>query len=374
MRCALVLLVLRGCQCVQLRFRARRAKTLPTPPSGATARIFREDEQHRRVLNLDFVPRVGWRGTVFPAIVSPSLAAVATAGATIYAHETIGFAGIDATGHLMLGVLVSFMTVFRSQQGYARYWEARGHLGALMSSLVDAASLGAVHLEADDARAAADARAELARLLRVYFTEVVVFLRHESVETEKVGTFWKPADAPARAELVRSHDRETTDDERAALGRAARPPVLVLTWIRAHLQDCVRRGVFVGGSRGERQRALASGVERVLQTLPAHFNGAAKIATTPTPQPYLQMSRWLIFAFVLSVPLPLLSKALATPLAILPVTVFLAFGYYGLDYCSNQLANPFVADFGDAALDGHFLRAVCTDVDMLLLEARGDGH
>ena len=61
------------------------------------------------------------------------------------------------------------MSVFRSQQGYARYWEARGHVGALMSSVVDAASLGAVHLEADDAAAAADARAELARLLRVYF-------------------------------------------------------------------------------------------------------------------------------------------------------------------------------------------------------------
>ena len=58
MRCALVLLVLRGCQCLELPFRARRAKTLPTPPSGATARIFREDEQHRRVLNLqDIDPR-----------------------------------------------------------------------------------------------------------------------------------------------------------------------------------------------------------------------------------------------------------------------------------------------------------------------------
>lgn len=373
MRCALALLILGGCHSIQLPFRgARRAKAPPAPRPGATARIFRADDHQPHVLNLDFVPRVGWRGTVFPAIVSPSLAAVAAAAATIYAHDTFGFAGIDATGHLMLGVLVSFLSVFRSQQGYARYWEARGHVGALMSSVVDAASLGAVHLEADDAAAAADARAELARLLRVYFTEVVVFLRHESVETEKVGAFWKPDDAPARAELVRIHDRDATEGERAALATAARPPVLVLKWIRAHLQACARRGVFVGASRADRQRALASGVERVLQTLPAHFNGAAKIATTPTPQPYLQISRWLIFAFVLSVPLPLLSKAPATPLAILPVTVFLAFGYYGLDYCANQLANPFVADFGDAALDGHFLRAVCEDVDMLLLEARDE--
>ena len=44
-----------------------------------------------------------------------------------------------------------------------------------------------------------------------------------------------------------------------------------------------------------------------------------------------------------------------------------AFGYYGLDYCANQLQNPFVADFGDAQLDGRFADAVCEDIDMLLL-------
>ena len=117
MRCALALLILGGCHSIQLPFRgARRAKAPPTPRPGATARIFRADDHQPHVLNLDFVPRVGWRGTVFPAIVSPSLAAVAAAAATIYAHDTFGFAGIDATGHLMLGVLVSFLSVFRSQQ------------------------------------------------------------------------------------------------------------------------------------------------------------------------------------------------------------------------------------------------------------------
>ena len=71
MRCALALLILGGCHSIQLPFRgARRAKAPPTPRPGATARIFRADDHQPHVLNLDFVPRVGWRGTVFPAVVS----------------------------------------------------------------------------------------------------------------------------------------------------------------------------------------------------------------------------------------------------------------------------------------------------------------
>ena len=40
---------------------------------------------------------------------------------------------------------------------------------------------------------------------------------------------------------------------------------------------------------------------------------------------------------------------------------------YGLDYCSTQLQNPFIAEFGDVQLDGRFSKATCDDIDMLLL-------
>ena len=54
-------------------------------------------------------------------------------------------------------------------------------------------------------------------------------------------------------------------------------------------------------------------------------------------------------------------------LAFIPAVMLLAFGYYGLDYCANQLQNPFIAEFGDVQLDGRFANAVCEDIDMLLL-------
>ena len=40
----------------------------------------------------------------------------------------------------------------------------------------------------------------------------------------------------------------------------------------------------------------------------------------------------------------------------------------------NQLQNPFIAEFGDAQLDGRFTNAVCEDIDMLLQTGGAEQH
>ena len=133
----------------------------------------------------------------------------------------------------------------------------------------------------------------------------------------------------------------------------------------------VEQRLLAGSSAFERTQTLAHGVERPLAGLPAAFNGAAKIASTPFPQPYTQMGRWLVFWFVFTLPLPLVRAFGAAggdevSVAFIPFMVLVAFGFYGLDYCASQLQNPFVAEFGDAQLDGRFMLAVYEDVEMLL--------
>ena len=59
-----------------------------------------------------------WRGTVFPTVASPVLAAVLSSFAVLFLHDRFGFSGIEATGHTVLGVLVSLLAVFRTQQAY----------------------------------------------------------------------------------------------------------------------------------------------------------------------------------------------------------------------------------------------------------------
>lgn len=323
-----------------------------TPFSGANARTLADaaylastnrsmgsigaTDVSERPLNLDFVPRLGWKGTVFPSVASPVLCSIFASALALFLYDYMGFAGIDPTAHTVLGVLVSFLTVFRTQQAYTRYWEGRGHLGNLMAGVVDTASIASVQLsgELEDVR---EARTELARLLRMYFRETVRFLRRTSRTTQKVSNYWLPPDAVANANDesdVAACDLEASAEECEALMAVPRPPNLVLQWVRAHAYRIgVEEGLVSGADAAERTRTIQLGIDRTLGSLQPHFNGAAKIATTPTPQPYTQMSRWLVFWFCVTVPLALV-KAFAVvggdgpPVAVVPAGMLLSFGYY----------------------------------------------
>ena len=327
-----------------------------------------------RPLNLDFIPRFGWRGTVFPSVMSPILFSVASSAAVLVAHDAYGFDGINPTAHTVLGVLVSFLSVFRTQQAYNRYWEGRGHLGSIMATVVDIASTASVQLSGAELQKVTAAREELARLLRLYFKETVRFLRRTSRTTQRVSNYWLPQDVASVADGYIECDVEASSAECEALSRVPRPPVLVLQWIRAHLYRAgIEEQLIPGSDDAERMQSLQLGLEQRISHLQPSFNGAAKIATTPAPQPYTQMGRWLVFWFVFTLPLALigtfggLGTSAPVSLAFVPAGMLLAFGYYGLDYCATQLQNPYVAEFGDVQLDGRFMQAVCADVDTLLL-------
>ena len=249
----------------------------------------------QRPLNLDFVPRLGWKGTVFPSVASPLICSVVASAAALILHDQYGFTGINPTAHQVAGVLVSFLAVFRTQQAYNRYWEGRGHLGLLMAGVVDLASLASVQLAGGDgprdAERVAAARIELARLLRLYFRETVRFLRTTSRTTQRVSNYWLPEEAIAPAPQRLDCDVDASEAECSALAAVPRPPVLVLQWIRAHLYRVgVEEGLVVGSDAAERTRTLSLGMDVTLAKLQPSFNGAAKIATTPAPQPYTQAS------------------------------------------------------------------------------------
>jgi len=339
---------------------------LPPPPIAFNVPVDLDSDEVR-ALNLDFIPRLGWKGTVFPSVTSPMLYSILSSAVAIWLYNPEGFRGLDATAHTVLGVLVSFLTVFRTQQAYARYWEGRGHLGMLMAGVVEVASTASVQLEDREAQA------ELGRLLKLYFRESVLFLRRASRNTKRVSNYWLPGDVVAEDEGVEECQIDGDDEECAMLEQVPRPPVIVLQWIRAHLfTEGVKNGLLPGATVAERAQVLELGIGRVVGSLQAFFNGCAKIATTPAPQPYTQMSRWLVFWFVFTVPFALvkafgsLQATQGPPWIVVPAAMLLSFGYYGLDYCSNQLQNPFLAEFGDVQLDGRFVQAICTDIDILL--------
>ena len=78
----------------------------------------------------------------------------------------------------------------------------------------------------------------------------------------------------------------------------------------------------------------------------------------------MQMNRVLRFVFCFTLPFFLAQKLGGW---VVPLAALFSFGYYGLDAAATQLQDPFVAAFGDTALDGRFVRATSADVDAVLV-------
>ena len=88
MRAAACLVLVLRCDAIALR--RRRVKAPPAAPVVEMPELIVLEETETPLLNLEFVPRVGWKGTVFPAVLSPACGALAAAAATLYAHVAYG--------------------------------------------------------------------------------------------------------------------------------------------------------------------------------------------------------------------------------------------------------------------------------------------
>mmetsp|Transcript_29170 Transcript_29170/g.67140 ORF Transcript_29170/g.67140 Transcript_29170/m.67140 type:complete len:418 (+) Transcript_29170:95-1348(+) len=326
------------------------------------------EEGEWSMLNLDFMPRFVVAGTVIPLVVSPVVLVVL---------EMVIVRGLlsqevpssDLTLVNVTGVLVSLLTVFRTQQAYARYWEARSALGRLLAAIVDVASASSAYLQTIGA-----SRDRTATYLRLYAHETTSFLRETSATTKAASEYWRDMDTVAqdveealggqkRCAVLDDLDAKRHYEQLDSVVPRTRP-ILVLRWTREELYQqamCHQDGRI---THAEAQTLLANSVLPSLIPLQAEYNACAKVASTPFPRAYVQMDRLIRFAYVFSLPIFLCGRVGSEAV---PLVALLAFGFYGLDAVANQLQHPFVSAFGDAALDGRFTKAVCDDVDALLL-------
>ena len=119
-----------------------------------------------------------WRGSVIPYVLIEIFLAVGLSFLALYACPDEKFSPV---GHQLVGVLLAFLVVFRSQISWGMYMEGRNHVGALFATsrvlaiqmMEDFASAGGSTSEnADFASKIRDAEDSL-RLLKLYFYLVV---------------------------------------------------------------------------------------------------------------------------------------------------------------------------------------------------------
>jgi len=173
---------------------------------------------------------------------------------------------------------VAFLLTQKLSLAYARFWEARGHLGQAVKCCRSIAvmvkpRLGPGQLKA--AEAADDAR----RYAMLYYWALCFQLLGMDLKQE----------------VVMHHLKGRPEEEELLFKRKNNQALTALVWLSSRIADLAVEGVLT-------QHELQEGLRRVDEMVEA-FNGATKIKNTPIPAPMEHLCAVLTNLYVISAPL-----------------------------------------------------------------------
>jgi putative membrane protein len=208
---------------------------------------------------------------------------------------------LDPLGHSVLGLALSLVIVFRTNNSNARFWEARTLWGWIVNNARTLVRMGAVFAGPAD---------ELARLVSAYVLAIKQNLRDDS-------------DLSAVRPLVSGY----LYDE---LRKAGNPPTLLSRamseWVRRRQQE------------GRLDSMAAMSVDRVITDLVAAQGGCERIHRTPLPFVYASLIKLLILVYLATLPFVLVAKmGYAAPL----VVAVVALAMLGIEEAGVEIEDPF---------------------------------
>jgi len=363
-----------------------------------------------------------WHGSVIPFILSElMITIVCSIIATIFCGEE----DIDASGHMVVGTLLAFLVVFRSQMAWDQYTEGRAHVGAMISRsralAVEVLGGLSTACAAEGATALPEEASECCRLLKMFYYVCVEHLRSTDgqvawdyaqrvahsfgtprearrllaeygraqpaferlqvvpvdAEAERVGSAAEPhrgvgvsdRDGAALHRLQnRWQQSEVFSNESEAYAREA--PLAAHDATRGKpllvllwLRQCCGRVHARSGGRVDLQY-----MSNQLESLSAAFCGIDKVDTLVLPLPYCQLLKVFLLCWVFSLPFVLAAECGPW---LTPTMTLIAAAFFGLDHVGAELEGPFGVDANDFPL----LRmgvGLVDDLDAMLRTAVGD--
>ncbi len=242
---------------------------------------------------------VFWRAMIFSSIT----ALVCVAEESL--HEKLK---VDLAPYEFAGFALSLLLVMRTNSGLERWWEARRLWGMLTNQSRNLAISG-LTFGPNDPRW----RQELVR-----WTTVFAHVARRSLRGER--------EFPEVAAIVGVEGA-------SRIARAVHMPSYVATVIASILREAMDRDEisWAGFMQVDRERAL----------LIDHIGGCERILKTPLPRAYSIEIRRFIFAFLITLPIPLFMKAnMLAPL----IAFMIAYPILALDEIGSALQNPFAKE------------------------------
>lgn len=357
-----------------------------------------------KMLSIMFTMRGSIFDDVLPKMIITTIISLAASALYLHGGMFASDSGVDPISPLaftLVGVMISFLLVFRSKVSYDRFWEGRGHLGAAMAEARNLARHIASCIRDDDGpegvglrdvdtgikvatmlqpkgygpniggydkesglpvaytKMCGVRRMQMLRSLVIYWRLLVNHLQDRTGE-EDVKKIWQnvrevapPGECPR--EFAAAHRTITTPHNEFVLGRYARRPLVavgMLTWcIRNEYRNCKLTHIDF----------LA--MEQRLQGLIVAFNGVDKLHATPIPFPYAQMLLVLLMMFCFGA--PFMFVTLGFGWFTLCPSLLLSLAFFGTNEVALQLEDPFGTDENDLPMN-KMGNALKDDCDMFL--------
>lgn len=272
-------------------------------------------------------------GSVLPRIVWRVVTVSVVACAVTYLEKGLGYDLPNSVRlHMVVGVALGLLLVFRTNASYERFWEGRIQVGDMVSQSRDLARKTAVYL--------ADSPTQTREQIGLYIIALFATIRR-SLRRER--------DTSELATLLTEEERETLESSSA-------PPLIVARW----LSDQIHAENKAGRVSDTKIRLFDPNITELIRL----WGGAERIFKTPIPFAYAHHIKGFLLLFCITSPLALLdTMGWYTPLGV----ALVAYGLFGIDEIGIEIEEPFGYDTNDLPMDGigeTIARNVCDVLDL----------
>ena len=251
----------------------------------------------------------------------------------------------------IVGTGLSILLVFRNNEAYARYWEARTLWGQVMASLRSfcrlSLTLSRPHASQDGRHDDCHVPPELQQLRHEWVYRSLAFFH--ALRMSLRGDSPSDIDFEALAPFVKSAELDVLRIQK-------NPPCAILHTQGERLADAWRADFL----HPQHLKLL----DEHLSMLTLTYGGCEKIARTPIPPAYSFLSRWIVWGFVLLLPFALVSDLGWKTIILAPLVAFL-FG--SLQRFGEEVQHPFERKHDSLALD-----AMAHQLEMELRQRLGE--
>eukprot|EP00928_Gymnodinium_smaydae_P033650 TRINITY_DN24044_c0_g1_i1.p1 TRINITY_DN24044_c0_g1~~TRINITY_DN24044_c0_g1_i1.p1 ORF type:complete len:401 (+),score=89.58 TRINITY_DN24044_c0_g1_i1:62-1264(+) len=325
-------------------------------PSGAESSVWSFFTIYPRVL-------FQYRGSIVPALLPQVMMIQCIAFLAVWlAEEGIGplenITKMAQKGTSLLGILVSFLLVFKTQAANSQFWQALTHLNSLLHLLRSIGISTCTIFDWKQPEVKLSSR-RIVRFLCVYYYVVLeYFQRTGGNATVSHATMNRLRDEvralTGENEFLMLYPGEPADTQGADSKHPTTKPTIVLFWISLAMRNILDHKAC--------EPPIMSNLIGQLSAVGGHFWSMDKIDKTQFPLPYAQIVKWLTLFFLCILPFTLAQDCGWWTLVFSAVATV---GFFGLDEVAEILESPFGDDPNDLDIRAYG-EALMQDLELMV--------